>query len=215
MHLSEYALGGAAESRIDWSKPAKGLLMGLICVTFVFVWLGLMEGFLGINYQVWNLSTYLKMSPMRILRAIPYVLIIFTVMFIGNMNQRVLPSTGNARKDMWIAVAVNTVMTAFALFLLLLIQYGGSMLLGTGQTPDPADRCIWNRQEYQLRCSGFCVWILLYDGRHHGCGNLSVPQIRKYLGRSHSGGYVCRSGNPVRIYPDCLTVSFQNTESTL
>ena len=137
MHLSEYALGGAAESRIDWSKPAKGLLMGLICVTFVFVWLGLMEGFLGINYQVWNLSTYLKMSPMRILRAIPYVLIIFTVMFIGNMNQRVLPSTGNARKDMWIAVAVNTVMTAFALFLLLLIQYGGSMLLGTGQTLIP------------------------------------------------------------------------------
>ena len=53
------------------------------------------------------------------------------------MNQRVLPSTGDARKDMWIAVAVNTIMTAFALFLLLLIQYGGSMLLGTGQTLIP------------------------------------------------------------------------------
>ncbi len=137
MHLSEYALGGADESKIDWTKPAKGLLIGLICVTFVFVWLGLMEGFLGINYQVWNLSTYLKMSPMRLLRAIPYVLIIFTVMFIGNMNQRVLPSTGNAKKDMWIAVAVNTVMTASALFLLLLIQYGGSMVIGTGETLIP------------------------------------------------------------------------------
>ncbi len=137
VHLSEYALGGASETKIDWTKPAKGLLIGLICVTFVFVWLGLMEGFLGINYQVWNLSTYLKMSPMRLLRAIPYVLIIFTVMFIGNMNQRVLPSTGNAKKDMWIAVTVNTVMTACALFLLLLIQYGGSMAIGTGQTLIP------------------------------------------------------------------------------
>lgn len=137
MHLSEFALGGADERKIDWIKPAKGFLMGLICVTFVFVWLGLLEGFLGINYQVWNLSTYLKICPMRILRAIPYVLIIFFVMFTGNMSQRVLPSTGNAKKDMWIAVAVNTVLTALALFLLLLIQYGGSMLLGTGQTLIP------------------------------------------------------------------------------
>lgn len=137
VHLSEYALGGADEKKIDWSKPAKGLLIGLICVTFVFVWLALLEGFAGINYQVWNLSTYLKICPMRILRAIPYVLIIFFVMFVGNMNQRILPSTGNARKDMWIAVTVNTVLTASALFLLLLIQYGGSMIIGTGQTVIP------------------------------------------------------------------------------
>lgn len=137
VQLSAYALGGPGEKNIDWSKPGKGLLIGFICVTFVFVWLWLLEGFLGINYQVWNLSTYLKMSPMRIIRAIPYVLIIFVVMFVGNMNQRVLPSTGNAKKDMWRAVAVNTVLTAGALFILLVIQYGGSLLIGTGETIIP------------------------------------------------------------------------------
>lgn len=137
MHFSEFALGGENETKIDWSKPAKGFLLGLICVTFVFVWLGLMEGFLGINYQVWNLSTYLKLCPMRLVRAIPYILIIFFVMFVGNMNQRVLPSTGNEKKDMWIAVAVNTVLTALALFILLMIQYGGSMMIGTGETLIP------------------------------------------------------------------------------
>ena len=137
VHLSEYALGGADETKIDWSKPAKGLLIGLICVVFVFVWMGLLEGFLGIDYQVWNLATYLAITPMRIIRAIPYVMIIFFVMFVGNMNQRVLPSTGNEKKDMWIAVTVNTVVTAFALFILLVIQYGGSMIIGTGQTIIP------------------------------------------------------------------------------
>lgn len=137
MHLSEYALGGADETHIDWSKPLKGLIMGVIIAVFVFTWLSLIEGFAGINYQIWCLSTYLKMSPMRLVRAIPYVLIIFIVMFIGNMNQRILPSTGNERKDMWIAVAVNCCMTASALFVLLLIQYGGSMLIGTGQTVIP------------------------------------------------------------------------------
>ena len=137
VRISDFALGGEDEVRIDWSKPAKGLLLGLIAVTFVFVWLWLIEGFAGINYQVWNLSTYLKISPMRIVRAIPYVLIIFFVMFVGNMSQRVLPSTGNEKKDMWIAVAVNTCMTASALFVLLLIQYGGSMLIGDGTTLIP------------------------------------------------------------------------------
>ena len=53
-------------------------------------------------------------------------------MFVGNMSQRVLPSTGNERRDMWIAVAVNSFLTASALFFLLLIQYGGSMIIGDG-----------------------------------------------------------------------------------
>ena len=97
----------------------------------------LMEGFLGIDYQVWNLSTYVRLSPFRIVRAIPYVIVIFIAMFTGNMSQRVLPSTGNERRDMWIAVAVNAVMTAGALFLVLLIQYGGSMIIGTGETIIP------------------------------------------------------------------------------
>ena len=137
MQLSDYALAGEGESAIDWSKAGKGLLIGLIAIIFVGTWLWLIEGYAGINYQVWNLSTYLKFSPMRITRGIPYVIIIFTVMFIGNMNQRVLPSTGNEKKDMWIAVTVNTVLTASALFVLLLIQYGGSMLIGNGTAPIP------------------------------------------------------------------------------
>jgi alpha/beta superfamily hydrolase len=135
--LGDYALGADGDTKIDWSKAGKSCLMALIVVIFVFTWLWLIEGFLGINYQVWNLSTYLKMSPMRIVRAIPYCLIIFFVMFVGNMSQRILPSTGNEKKDMWRAVIVNTVLTASALFVLLVAQYGGSMIIGTGQTIIP------------------------------------------------------------------------------
>jgi alpha/beta superfamily hydrolase len=135
--LGDYALGADGDTRIDWSKPAKSFLMAMIIAVFVFTWLWLIEGFAGINYQVWCLTTYLKMSPMRIVRAIPYVLIIFFVMFVGNMSQRILPSTGNEKKDMWRAVIVNACLTASALFVLLLIQYGGSMLIGTGETIIP------------------------------------------------------------------------------
>ncbi len=129
---ADYCLAPAGE-KIKWSSVGKSLILALVTVCFFGLWMTAMEGFLGIDYQVWNLSTYLKPSPMRIVKALPYMLIIFTVMFLGNINQRVLPSTGNERKDTWIAVAVNTVITAFALFLLLAIQYGGNMMIGTGQ----------------------------------------------------------------------------------
>lgn len=129
---ADYCLAPAGE-KIKWSSVGKSLLLALVTVCFFGLWMTTMEGFLGIDYQVWNLSTYLKPSPVRIVKALPYMLIIFTVMFLGNINQRVLPSTGNERKDTWIAVAVNTVITAFALFLLLAIQYGGNMMIGTGQ----------------------------------------------------------------------------------
>jgi len=129
---ADYCLAAPGE-KIKWSSVGKALILALVAVCFFGLWMTAMEGFWGINYQVWNLSTYLKPSPVRIIKSIPYMLIIFTVMFLGNINQRVLPSTGNERKDTWIAVAVNTVLTAFALFLLLVIQYGGNMMIGTGQ----------------------------------------------------------------------------------
>ena len=132
--LSDYALGGKSENHIDWNKPLKGLLIGIICAAVIFIWINTMEGVFGINYQVWNLSTYLRISPMRFVRSIPYIVIIFVVMFIGNMNQRILPSTGNEKKDMLIAVSVNTVLTASALLVLLIIQYGGNLIIATGQT---------------------------------------------------------------------------------
>lgn len=135
--LGTYALGADGDTKIDWSKPGKAFIMGIVVLMFVGVWLRLLEGFLGINYQVWNLSTYLQFAPMRITRAIPYMLVIFVVMFIGNLSQRVLPSTGDEKKDMCRAVAINTCMTASALFVLLLIQYGGSMIIGTGYAPIP------------------------------------------------------------------------------
>ena len=129
---ADYCLAASGE-KIKWHSVGKSLILALITVCFFGLWMTAMEGFFGIDYQVWNLSTYLKPSPTRIIKAIPYMLIIFTVMFLGNINQRVLPSTGDERKDTWIAVAVNTVITAFALFLLLVIQYGGNMMIGTGE----------------------------------------------------------------------------------
>ena len=129
---SDFCLAPAG-GKFYWPNVGKAFIIGLVCTAFFGLWMTAMEGFMGIDYQVWNLSTYLKPSPERVVKAIPYIIVIFIVMFSGNISQRVLPSTGNERKDMWIAVTVNTVLTASALFVLLLMQYGGSFLYGTGE----------------------------------------------------------------------------------
>ena len=135
--LADLALAGDGETKIRKSVPLKAFLLGMIVITIIFVWLWIVEGFLGINYQVWNLADYCAASPERLVRAIPYCVLIFIVMMIGCSAQRILPSTGNERRDTWIAVAVDTVLAALPLFILLVMQYGGSLIIGTGQTIIP------------------------------------------------------------------------------
>lgn len=139
MTLADLALAGDGEMRIRPSVPLKAFLIGVIVITIVFVWLWLVEGFLGVNYQVWNLSDYCPASPDRLARALPYCILIFIVMMIGCSAQRILPSTGNARRDIWIGTAVDTVLAALPLFILLIVQYGGSMVVATGWTPFPTN----------------------------------------------------------------------------
>lgn len=134
LQLSDLALAGEGEQHIRPSVPLKAGLIGAIVIAIIFIWLAAVEGFLGINYQVWNLSDYLGVSPERFVRAIPYCVLIFIVMMIGCSAQRILPSTGNERRDTWIAVAVDTVLAALPLFILLFMQYGGSLMIGTGET---------------------------------------------------------------------------------
>ena len=134
LQLSDLALAAEGEQHIRPSVPLKAGLIGAIVIAIIFIWLAAVEGFLGINYQVWNLSDYLGVSPERFVRAIPYCILIFIVMMIGCSAQRILPSTGNERRDTWIAVAVDTVLAALPLFILLFMQYGGSLMIGTGET---------------------------------------------------------------------------------
>ena len=131
--LSDYCIAPEGATKFNWGYVGKSLLMGVGLACFFGLIMTAVESIFGISFQVWNLSTYLKPSLDRVIKSIPYMIIIFMVMFSGNINQRVLPSTGNERRDMWIAVAVNTVLTALALFVLLFLQYGGSFLYGTGE----------------------------------------------------------------------------------
>ena len=88
LELADYCLAAPGETKFNWNNVVKSLILGIGVTCFFGLWMTAIEGYLGIDYQVWNLSTYLKPSPLRVVRSIPYMIIIFIVMFSGNINQR-------------------------------------------------------------------------------------------------------------------------------
>ena len=138
--FSDLALGAEGEEKFVWSRVIRSFIMGSLVVGIVLIWLGAIEGFAGVTYQFWNIATMLRVNHMRFLRAIPYICIIFFAMITGGMGMLVtrrLPETGNEKKDMVVAVIVNLVISAACLAILLILQYGGSLIIGTGQTIIP------------------------------------------------------------------------------
>lgn len=136
--LSDFLLGPDEETKFKYSSFFKALLLGAIVSFIVVSWLSIIENFLGINYQFWCIATMLRLGPARFIKALPYVVIIFFVMYASCLNmltKRRLPESGNERKDMIMAVLINTLAAAAPLAILLTIQYGGSLIIGTGQTP--------------------------------------------------------------------------------
>ena len=138
--LADYSLGAHGENRLVWNRLAKSLLLGVIVVSAALIWLSAIEGFLGINYQFWNIATMLRPSGTRIIRAIPYIVIIFIAMLsggVGMLTSRRLREVGKPWLDALIAIGVNAIVAAACLGILLIVQYGGSLIVGTGKTLVP------------------------------------------------------------------------------
>ncbi|MCC8061419.1 MAG: hypothetical protein LIO81_11420 [Clostridiales bacterium] len=136
--LSDFAMGAEGVTKLQWNVIGKAFLIGAI-VAFVCVeWIGIIEDFGGINYQFWCLATFVRLGPDRFVKAIPYACLIFIAIItscMGCYTSRRLPDTGNARRDMIVSVAVNVVVSAAPLVILLAYQYVGSFVIGTGYAP--------------------------------------------------------------------------------
>lgn len=136
--LAEYVLVGEGETRIPLPRVAKAFAVAALTVFFAFSWLAIVDTIFGVNYQFWILGIFSRVNVKRFFGAIPYMFVIFCVLFIAGIGMntaRRLPGTGNAKRDMARDMAINCLIAAAPVAILLLIQYGGCWLIGTGFTP--------------------------------------------------------------------------------
>ena len=136
--LSEFALGADDAYKLNWLVIWRSLFLGIIVMTICIFWINTLEDLLGINYMFWNLCTFTRVTVGRFFRAIPYAFCIFFAMLTANIGMctaRRFADTKNEKKDMIISVASNALISGMTLGLLVLIQYGGCYLGGTGKLP--------------------------------------------------------------------------------
>ena len=136
--LSDFALGADDMYKLNWMVVRRSLFLGLLVMSICILWINTLEDLLGINYMFWNLCTFTRVTTERFFRAIPYAFCIFFAMFTANIGMctaRRFADTGHEKRDMFISVAANVLISGMTLGLLVLIQYGGCYLGGTGKLP--------------------------------------------------------------------------------
>lgn len=130
--LSDYALAPEGAAKLNWACIGKSLLAAFIIVLTAFVWLFFVEEYGGTNYQCWRFLVINRFNIHRLAATIPYIVCIFIILLtagIGMNTERRLDDN----KNIVMCMLINALIAAAGVGLLLIIQYGGSIISGTGQ----------------------------------------------------------------------------------
>lgn len=143
IRLSDYAIAGENETAFPWLKVRRAFLLGVLISFMGFAWVHFTEHYLGVSYNFWNVfasASFIEITPYRFVKALPYAAILIVIMFLTtimmNTSNR-LPDSGNPSKDMVIAIIVNGLLASAPILFLMLVQYGGCMILNDGRTVFP------------------------------------------------------------------------------
>lgn len=139
LNASHFGTGLATEKIINWKRAGVALIIGIVTTVILFYWMDLVFATTGLNYQFNSMpGQIMRGSPERVIYTIRYLLFMIPVYFVININiatTRRMKTTGNEIHDTIRDVAVNILLSAGALTLLMVIQFGGIRLFGDGTIP--------------------------------------------------------------------------------
>ncbi len=136
---SHYALAGKGE-KFNGKYVGLAFIVALITLIIFLEWLQFSEDFFGIAYHCWIIANVESVCLTRLFRAIPYMVLIFFVLFISGIGMntgRRLKDTGNEKVDMLRNIVMNAAIAAFPAAILLILQYGSCALSPDGATIFP------------------------------------------------------------------------------
>lgn len=136
---ADFGFGTAEEKMFNGKRILYAIFIAVAVTTICYTWLDIVMTTTGLDYQFFSMPGQLvRMTPERLVYTLRYMLMLMPVYFMINVNvatTRRLKSTGNETKDTIRAVLINILLSAGVLTSLLVIQFVGVRILGTGATP--------------------------------------------------------------------------------
>lgn len=136
---ADFGMGLEGDKILDWKRIGAALLIGIVTALLLFGWMDMVFVTTGLNYQFNSMpGQIMRGSPERVIYTLRYLLYMLPVYFTININiatTRRMKTTGNETHDMVRDILVNILLSAGALTLLMVIQFGGIRLLGNGTIP--------------------------------------------------------------------------------
>ena len=123
------------EKKFSKERCVYGAVIGIVTTLVAFTWMDVVIKCTGLSYSLSAWAAFTRMTPERLVRSIPYVIVILfivTIINIGIATTRRFPSTGNELKDNIRDVAFNVLMSVLPLTIILIEFFGVGYLRGTG-----------------------------------------------------------------------------------
>ena len=134
--LTAADFGMGTESKIlDRRRIVNGAIIGVVTTIVLFTWIAAVINVTGINYSANAFAYFTRIPPERLIRAIPYLIVILPIVLVININVatvRRFPDTGHETRDTIRDVVYNIALAIIPLMIIMFCYYGVGLIRGTG-----------------------------------------------------------------------------------
>ena len=136
---ADFGFGAENEKMLDWKRIFTALSVAVSVAVLCYLLISLVLGTTGLTYQFFSMPGQIGgMTPERFIQTLRYLLMMVPVYFVINVNTATIrrpKTTGNMTVDTTKSVLINMLLSAGVLTSLLIIQFVGIRIIGTGATP--------------------------------------------------------------------------------
>lgn len=134
---ADFGMGGADETKILNGRRIKnGAIIGIITTVVLFTWIAAVINVTGINYSANAFAYFTRITPERLIRAIPYLIVILPIVLVININVatvRRFPDSGKETRDTVRDIIYNIALATIPLMIIMFCYYGVGLIRGTGE----------------------------------------------------------------------------------
>lgn len=161
----DFGTGGPGEAKVlQWKRFGYAVFIGLVVIVYALVWADCMVKTTGFGYTLNSLGMLVRITPERLMYAIPYLIPLGIAVYSFNLNlcnTHKLPPLKNGIATYWRDYLINTLVILIPITVILVLYVGSQYAMQIGWTTPYLD--LYSGQ-HPFSFFSFPVMILLSMG---------------------------------------------------